>query len=512
MKYFSKKINKKILSIDNLLIKLKSLRKKKKIALCHGTFDIVHPGHIRHLTYAKLKSDILIASVTSDKYVTKKKEGAYVPDSLRSLNLASLEIVDFVVIDNNLEPLNILSKIKPDYFVKGFEYSKNNIHPKTKDEIKVLKNFKGKMLFSPGDIIYSSTKIQNINKPNLSMDRLRAIMESEKISFNLLRKTVKNFSKVKIHLIGDIIIDKYNYCNILGQTTKTPTFSIKKNLEKTFIGGAGVVAKHIKNLGSNIVISSIIGKDSNGKLVEKDLKKNNIKSNLIVDETRNTTVKERFWGDNYKLLQVDLVDNHPISVSVENKFIKYIKLIKSDGVIFSDFRHGIFNPVSIRKFTQNINKKAIKIADSQVSNRWGNILDFKNFDLILPNEKEARFSLADQDSGVRQLGTKLYLESKAKYLIMKLGEKGIISFRDEAINPRDFFPIDSFVKNLEDGLGAGDALLAASSLALIVSKNIIISSILGNCAAALACEKKGNDPISQKDLISKINSIEKEIK
>ena len=442
----------------------------------------------------------------------QKKEGAYVPDSLRSLNLASLEIVDFVIIDNNQKPLSILSKIKPNYFVKGFEYSKNNIHPKTKEEIKVLKKFKGKMLFSPGDVVYSSTKIQNINKPNISIDRLHAIMQSEKITFDQLRKTVKNFNKVKIHLIGDIIIDKYNYCNILGQTTKTPTFSIKKNLEKTFIGGAGVVAKHIKNLGANVVISSIIGKDSNGKFVQKNLKKSNIKSNFIIDETRNTTVKERFWGDDYKLLQVDLVDNHPITAAVENKFVKYIKSTRSDGVIFSDFRHGIFNPISIKKFTQNISKNAVKIADSQVSNRWGNILDFKNFDLILPNEKEARFSLADQDSGVRQLGTKLYLESKAKYLILKLGEKGIISFRDEAINPRDFFPIDSFVKNLEDGLGAGDALLAASSLALILSKNIVVSSILGNCAAAIACEKKGNDPISQKDLLSKLNSIEKEIR
>ncbi len=509
---YPKHIKNKIVSVKELLEKLSGLRKNKKVALCHGTFDIVHPGHIRHLTYAKLKSDILIASVTSDKYVTKKKEGAYVPESLRSLNLASLEIIDFVIIDNNQEPLSILSKIKPNYFVKGFEYSKNNIHPKTKEEIKILKKFKGKMLFSPGDIVYSSTKIQNINKPNISIDRLHAIMQSEKITFDQLRKTVKNFNKVKIHLIGDIIIDKYNYCNILGQTTKTPTFSIKKNLEKTFIGGAGVVAKHIKNLGANIVISSIIGKDSNGKFVQKDLKKSNIKSNLIIDETRNTTVKERFWGDDYKLLQVDLVDNHPITAAVENKFVKYIKSTRSDGVIFSDFRHGIFNPISIKKFTQNISKNTVKIADSQVSNRWGNILDFKNFDLILPNEKEARFSLADQDSGVRQLGTKLYLESKAKYLIMKLGEKGIISFRDEAINPRDFFPIDSFVKNLEDGLGAGDALLAASSLALILSKNIVVTSILGNCAAALACEKKGNDPISQKDLLSKLNSIEKEIR
>ena len=88
---YPKHIQSKIVSISALLKKLAKLRKNKKVALCHGTFDIVHPGHIRHLTYAKLKSDILIASVTADKFVTKKKEGPYVPDSLRSLNLASLE-------------------------------------------------------------------------------------------------------------------------------------------------------------------------------------------------------------------------------------------------------------------------------------------------------------------------------------------------------------------------------------------------------------------------------------
>ena len=93
--------------------------------------------------------------------------------------------------------------------------------------------------------------------------------------------------------------------------------------------------------------------------------------------------------------------------------------------------HGIFNKESIPKYIKaiNKNKNIMKVADSQVASRWGNILDFKSFDLITPNEKEARFSMADQDSSVRPLASSLYKEAKCKYLILKLGSKGIITLR-----------------------------------------------------------------------------------
>ena len=196
-----------------------------------------------------------------------------------------------------------------------------------------------------------------------------------------------------------------------------------------------------------------------------------------------------------------------ISEKIKEKIEKIISKTKSHAVIFSDFRHGIFNQDTVKDFSKKINKKTLKIADSPVSNRWGNILDFKNFDLILPNEKEARFSLADQDSAVRQLGTKVFNSSKAKFLVLKLGEKGTITFRKSALHPRDFFPLESLVKKLVDGIGAGDALLAATSLGLITSKNIVIASILGSIAASLACEQRGNIPLDSNKLLNKIKEI-----
>ena len=275
---------------------------------------------------------------------------------MRAFNLASLEIVDFVIIDYNQKPLKLLSKIKPNYFVKGFEYKKNNIHPKTREEIKVLSKYGGEILFSPGDIIYSSTAIQKINKPNLNYEKLLSLMEFEKISFNDLESTIKKFKKIKIHIVGDTIIDKYNYCNVLGQTTKTPTFSVRKNNEEIFLGGAGIVAKHLKKLGANVVFTTVIGKDKMGNYSKNEIK-NKIKHNYIEDTSRSTTCKERFWADNHKLLQVDVVDNHIISEKIKHNIEKIISQTSAHGVIFSDFRHGIFNSETIKDFSKKIKKQ-----------------------------------------------------------------------------------------------------------------------------------------------------------
>ena len=147
-----------------------------------------------------------------------------------------------------------------------------------------------------------------------------------------------------------------------------------------------------------------------------------------------------------------------------------------------------------------------------MASRWGNILDFENFDLITPNEREARFALGDQDSSIRPLATNLFNKSKCKLLILKLGEKGSLTYRKKDWNKVDsFFVIDSFVKNLVDPVGAGDALIAYATLSMVVSKNHAISSIISSIAASLACEREGNVPIKIKEMLDRINEIEKKI-
>jgi rfaE bifunctional protein kinase chain/domain len=510
MNYLKKKFNDKILNskkLDQLIKKLK--KNKKKIVMCHGTFDLVHPGHIRHLFYAKSKGDVLIVSITGDKFVTKQSKGTYVPEDLRIRNLAALELVDYTFIDYNFKPLSLISKIKPNYFVKGYEYNLDKtLNSNTLEEKLLVEKFGGKIIFSPGDVVYSSTKLQKTLKPNIKNDKFISLLKKEKISINQIISILKKKISLNIHVIGDLIIDKYNYCDLIGQSTKTPTFSVKPYKSELFVGGAGIVAKHLKAMGANVFFTTIAGSDEYNIYAKKDLIKHKIKTNILVNKNQKTVLKERFWNNDYKLLQVDYVDNEIIDKVNLKKIFNTLKKDKiSDCVVFSDFRHGMFNKEIINSYLNVLNPNIIKIADSQVSSRWGNILDFKKVDIIFPNELEARFSLGDQDSGIRSIGTKLIKEAGCKNLVLKLGEKGSMVFRNTGFYPQDFFPLDSFVKSKVDAIGAGDAYLSATTVYYCITKNIVLSSIIGNFAAAIACEQEGNVPISKEQIISYIKNL-----
>jgi sugar/nucleoside kinase (ribokinase family) len=190
--------------------------------------------------------------------------------------------------------------------------------------------------------------------------------------------------------------------------------------------------------------------------------------------------------------------------------VNNIQSTSASIVVFSDFRHGMFNKTSIPDLTAAIPEECFRVADSQVASRWGNILDFQGFDLITPNEREARFSLGDQDSVVRNLALDLIAQAKCKTLILKMGEKGSITCRNlPKEDPRSFFSVDSFSEHVVDAVGSGDALLSYATLSLYASKNEAISSILGSLAAAVECEYDGNIPVTPEHVLKKIDRLEK---
>jgi rfaE bifunctional protein kinase chain/domain len=503
----------KIKTAQEILVDIGSRPRNRKVIMCHGTFDVVHPGHIRHMLYAKTKAEVLIASLTADQHITKGSMRPYVPEDLRAINLAALEMVDYVLIDHDPTPLKNLSMLQPDYFAKGYEYTAGAIHPKTQGEIEVLDSYGGEMIFTPGDIVYSSSALIELAPPSIAIEKLMTLMEGEGISFKDLRDALEGLKGIGVHVVGDTIIDSYTYCSMIGGMTKTPTMSVRFEKKVDYTGGAAVVAKHLCAAGAEVTFSTVLGNDDYKNFVLDDLINSGVTCLPIIDETRPTTNKNAIVAETYRLLKVDTLDNRSISEKIADQLKDQIKVVAAQAVVFSDFRHGIFNRGTIPALAAAIPEGAFKVADSQVASRWGNILEFKDFDLITPNEREARFSLGDQDSVVRPLAGELYRRSGCKTLILKCGARGIIVYRSTQLEDfRAFFVIESFADRVVDAVGAGDALLAYSTLAMVLTKNEVIASILGNIAAGVECEHEGNWLVTPEQVLKKINAIEKIVK
>ena len=487
--------------------------RSKKVVMCHGNFDIVHPGHIRHLMFASSKADILIASLTCDIHITKGDNRPYVPEELRAINLSVLDMVDYVIIDSNEKPIENIMIIKPDYYAKGSDYISDGIHPRTLEEKHLVESYGGEIIFTPGDIVFSSTSIINQKPPKLQYEKLRILLEAENIEFKALYEVLDGFSKKEILVVGDTIVDSYTETEMIGGQTKTPTISVRYIDKKDYVGGAGIVSKHLAVAGAKVNFISVLGDDNLKEYVKKDITEHNIKFSCTIDKSRPTSNKNVITNGVYKLLKIDHLDNRAMSDNILDTIVNKIRKFKGDAVIFSDFRHGIFNANSIPKLIDAIPDKTFKVADSQVASRWGNILEFQGFDLITPNEREARFSLGDQDSVIRPLAKELFDKASCKNLLLKLGARGIIVYRESSDSGRlrSFFALDSFAENIVDPVGAGDAMLSYSTLSFLATKNILVAAIIGLVAASLECEYDGNIPIKCIEIKNRLKNIEASI-
>jgi rfaE bifunctional protein kinase chain/domain/rfaE bifunctional protein nucleotidyltransferase chain/domain len=505
-------VSHKVKTADQIAAAIGARPRDKKVIMCHGTFDIVHPGHVRHLLYAKSKGDLLVASLTADAHIAKANLRPYVPQELRAFNLAALEVVDFVVVDHDPTPIKNINIIQPDYFAKGYEYTRDGLHPRTAEEKAAVESYGGEIIFTPGDIVYSSSSIIELEPPSIATEKLMALLEAEKLSFDDLRDAVTNLKGIRVHVIGDTIIDSYTHSTLIGGMTKTPTMSVRFEKRTDFVGGAGIVAKHLRSAGADVVYSTVLGDDSLAEFALKDLTEAGVNVTPIIDRTRPTTNKNAILAGGYNLLKIDTLDNRAISDRILHNLVDQVRSTQADIVVFSDFRHGVFNRDTIPPLTEAIPSNAFRVADSQVASRWGNILEFQGFDLITPNEREVRFALGDQDSVVRPLGVELYRQAQCKTLMLKLGERGLMTFRavpQSYEDVRAFFAVDTFADRVVDAVGSGDALLAYATLSLFKTKSEVIASVLGSIAAAVECEHQGNVPVRPSDVLQKLDRYER---
>ncbi|MBF0362135.1 MAG: adenylyltransferase/cytidyltransferase family protein [Oligoflexia bacterium] len=480
----------------------------KQITLCQGHFNMIHPGHIRFLEFAKKHADLLIVAIHGPNMIEEQVKNEFYTAEERRSGVAMLSIVDFVYIVEDKNLSEIATIIKPNFFILGAEFKDSyNKDLRIKDAVKIIEDHQGEIIFSSGDIRYTNSDFYEKRVDDLENERkfiFRNVLNKHQIDKNKLQSLANNFKSASIMVLGDSIVDHYCFCDPLGMSSEAPVIVLKELERKSYVGGAAIVAQNVRALSAQPIFISVVGADAEGKYLKSSLLESGVQCKFVVDNSRPTTLKTRYVAGAQKLLRISRLEEKYLSEKIENKIIKEIRenINLVNTIVISDFSYGLFTENIIEELTTLSLKKNIKIlTDSQSSSQIGNLFKFKNSFLISPTEKEARLAVNDKYSGLEMLGKKLLERSESENLFLKLGPNGFIVFSktdNKSYIQTEHFP--ALNPNPLDVVGAGDAMLSALAVSLSVKGSIMESAACATIVAAISVGRVGNVPVELNEI------------
>ncbi|MBI4580620.1 MAG: adenylyltransferase/cytidyltransferase family protein [Planctomycetes bacterium] len=471
---------------------------------CHGCFDIVHPGHVRYLEFARRQGDLLIVSLTGDSQIAKGDQRPYIPQELRAENLAALAAVDLVYINPHPTASALLEELKPDVYVKGREYE-SSTDPAFAQEREIVTRNGGRVLFSSGDVVFSSTRLIEVlgQNPDLEAERMVMICRRHGIHRESLRDVIARFVDLRVLVVGDVILDRYVLCDAVDLANEAPMMSLTRLEDRTYVGGAGVVARHVAALGAKAYLFSAAARDEAATAVREALERDAVECHLPPSRPR-LPEKTRFLVDTTKVMRVEDGQSSPLDCATEAQAVAWAASIPGgvDAVIFCDFGYGTISPRLVGHLRQALAGPP-RVVTGDISGPRGNLMQFTNATALCPTERELRSVLHDFEGGLSNVAWNAMHHTRARHMIVTLGRKGLVVFDRQSQDVSDpdwksrllgeYLP--TLADHVVDPLGAGDALLAATTLAMAAGAGLMPSAYLGAAAAAIEVGRLGNVPV-----------------
>ena len=486
----------KIHSLINLAKIIQADKKKYKVIVhCHGVFDLLHIGHIKHLSKARKIGDKLVVTITSDRYVNKGPGKPVFNETLRSQALAALESVDYVAINDTSTAVNPIKVLKPNIYCKGKDYKNFNddVTGEIKNELRELKKINGKIIFTE-ELTFSSSRLINRHTDFYSPQQKRIIKKINKISsFKEIKAVIDNFNKLKILVIGETIIDKYNFCEALGKSGKEPMLAFKETGQDQYLGGVLSIARNLSQLSNKVTVISMIGEK---KEYLKDINKNlpsNIKTKFIYKENSPTIVKKRYIDNisQSKVLGIYNINDDLLNKKNEITFNKILnqELIKNDLVIVSDYGHGFISKKNANLICKKSKFLALNAQINSSNIGFHTIRNYKKFNTLIINEKEIRHEMRDKINRLELLMRNLTKEKNIQNLIVTRGGDGATLYNKKN---NKFFYVDAYANNIVDKIGAGDTMLSLIGPCIKSKIDSDTTLLISSLAASQSVESMGN--------------------
>ncbi len=491
----NRKTQDKVKTIEELAVILDSLRAdNKKIVLCHGVFDLLHIGHIRHFEQASNLGDILVVTVTPDKYVNKGPHRPAFTGDLRAAAIAALDCVDYVAVNKWPTAVETIKLLKPDIYAKGKDYrdAGKDYTGKIIDEEAAVKSVGGEITFTD-DITFSASSLINKYMPAFSEEVTEYLADfSKRYSTDEVLQYLENARSLKVLVVGETIIDDYLYCEQIGKSAKEPVLAVRYLSAEKFAGGILAIGNHVANFCDHVGLLTFLGREDPQEDFIRQHVKNNVEQILLYKKNSPTIVKRRFI-ENYlqtKLFEVYEMNDEELDEAGNKAFCAKLQEIlpRYDVVIVADYGHGMMSREAIDILCSQARFLAVNTQANAGNRGFNTISKYPRADYFCVAEHEIRLDARDRGADLRDLVINASQKTEFKQFTVTRGKHGCLCYREG----EGFFEVPAFAHQIVDRTGIGDAFLSITALVVAQKAPMEIAGFIGNVVGAEAVAIVGN--------------------
>lgn len=512
-----------ILNHADLLAWRESLRAQgKRLVQCHGCFDIVHPGHVRHLRWARAQGDVLLVTITADQGINKGPGRPLIPHDLRAENLASLDMVDAVHIVHEPTAEGILRAVEPDVYVKGREYESNN-DPRFIAERAAVEAAGGRVVFSSGDIVFSSSALiaalesgrdTGVDAPTGALAQLlrRPGMGAVDLAEMLERAQGRH-----VLVVGESIEEVYRVCQAPHMGAREPVMILRPAEERRFDTGAAGVAIHLAAMGLRPVLLTCPPRT--GDFLQR-LRAAGVEVHAL-PATPEPLLVEHYIAGAQKLMTVDHARPITTDTALRATIARSVAQLaaSAEAVCIADQGLGLLAGSTARHISESLrDRDAPLVASAQA--RSASPLAIRHADLLCLSEADLRRAVANPSGSLTAAAWSAMDSAQAAAAIVGLGPEGLLAFDrlPESAEAADGWPtrvraqpVPSLSPLSLDATGADAAVLAGATLAMLTAPDgghaPGLAALFGALAEASAMSRPGFSPVTRQDLHTAITRL-----
>lgn len=485
----------KIVPLDRLTELVSDLKSGgSRIVHCHGVFDLVHPGHIRHLEAAKREGDALVVTVTPDEYVNKGPGRPVFNQRLRAETLAALQCVDYVAINEWPTAVETIRMLKPDLYVKGSDYARreNDISGMIYDEEQAILSVGGKLHFTD-DITFSSSHLINNHfgiLPVEAEDWMKAFRK--KYSSEHVLAYLERTRKLKVLVVGEAILDEYVFCDGLGKSTKDPVLAFRYRSTERYAGGSLAVANHLAGFCDEVGLVALLGEsDRSEEFVRKALLPN-VAPHFVAQRGAPTIHKRRFVDTHTgaRMFELYTMEDSPLESRTEEELVNTLRrnLVDYDVVVVPDYGHGMITTAGIEELTSSARFLAVNTQANAGNHGFNTIAKYPRADYVCLAMREIELETRMRYAGWKELVLEVTKRIECPRFTVTWGRYGTLHYTPTS----GFTEVPALATRVTDRIGAGDAVLAVTSLLVKQGAPWDIVGFVGNIAGAQMVAELGN--------------------